>query len=527
MGQASLTQQNCREQCSGRYRERIIPGGHSSRMVKLFFSNPHNIAADLFQSRLSRQIAAWVFLGIVTIEGIIFVPAYGRRRAEALQKLEAVSQEVLFAVKTDIRSEMPEKSLLSDIQLREDSIIKGIALHDTNGFLVDSRGEIPDFQPKTFTQPVKPPLWALIIPRDVPPLIAVRKLSAEDNRYDVAWPNNGQSAPYMLAIRHDATAVQQSMRHYALGVMALVVIISAFVTLVTLVVLQPIVIRPLLLLRDDLAAVGEAIAQSETPNFASLQRIEPNELGEVSTAFQLMFERIQLEIRDRQEAEADLRLEQKKADRLLLNILPAEIAVRLKNNEHYQGAIANRFETATILFADIVNFTTMAAKTSPTELVCQLNDIFSAFDAIAERHGLEKIKTIGDAYMVVGGIPSPTDHHAHAVMSMAIEMLAFAHTYSMASQANPHHLCLRIGINTGPVVAGVIGTKKFSYDLWGDAVNIASRMESHGLVNRIQVSEATYLQLKDTYQFQDRGYLPIKGRGEIRAFLLIDSKDFC
>ncbi|MEL6456001.1 MAG: adenylate/guanylate cyclase domain-containing protein, partial [Cyanobacteria bacterium J06623_5] len=142
-------------------------------------------------------------------------------------------------------------------------------------------------------------------------------------------------------------------------------------------------------------------------------------------------------------------------------------------------------------------------------------------DAIAERHQLEKIKTIGDAYMVVGGVPKPQTNHAQAVMAMAIEMMAFAQSYALGKGRK---LCLRIGINTGPVVAGVIGTKKFSYDLWGDAVNIASRMESHGLVNRIQVSEETYHRLKETYAFEDRGYLLIKGRGELRAFLFKNNR---
>ena len=471
---------------------------------------------DLFQSRLSRQIAAWIFLGIVTIEAIIFIPAYHRRKTEELQKLEAVSQEVLFTVKADIMSDMPELSLLDDVQLRDNSIIKGIALHDNQGQLIDSRGRAPAFNPETFTQSLSPWSRSPIHFLTSTPAPTVRKLSRDGNRYDVAWINSNPDTPYALAISHDATDVKKTMRWYVLGVSGLVVIISAFVTLVTLAVLQRIVIRPLLLLQSDLSVVGEAIAQGTTPTFASLQQVSANELGEVAIAFQSMFRRIQKEICDRRQAEANLRVEQEKAERLLLNVLPAEIAAKLKENENNHGAIAERFESVTVLFADIVNFTGLAAQTSPTALVCQLNDIFSAFDAIAERHNLEKIKTIGDAYMVVGGVPRPNLNHAKAVMAMAIEMLAFAQNYPLGDA----QLCLRIGINTGPVVAGVIGIKKFSYDLWGDAVNIASRMESHGIINRIQVSEETYLQLKELYSFEDRGYLPIKGRGEMRTFLL-------
>ena len=476
------------------------------RMAKL------SLTSYLFQSRLARQVATWVFFGIITIEGIIFVPAYGRRRAVELQKLETVSQEVLMTVKVGIMGDVAESSLLKQIQLQENSLIKGIALYDGAGHLIDSSGERPAFGASSLQSPEKS-----LLARWVPAAAvetAVRQITNEGTRYDVAWPSSTDQIPYIIAIRHDATSVQRDMRSYALGIAGLVVIISAFVTLVTLVVLQRIVIRPLLLLRDDLSVVGEAIAQGQTPAF-SLQRSLSNELGDVAIAFERMFERIRQEIYEREEAEADLRLAQMKSDRLLLNILPAAIATQLKETDH-QGAIAHRFEAATILFADIVNFTRIAAGTGPTALVCQLNEIFSAFDAIAERYHLEKIKTIGDAYMVVGGVPSPTDDHAQAIMAMAIEMMQFAQNYWLGDR----HLCLRIGINTGPVVAGVIGTKKFSYDLWGDAVNIASRMESHGIANRIQVSEETYRQLKDIYAFEDRGYLQIKGRGEMRAFLL-------
>ncbi len=493
-------------------------------MVQLFHSKARK--GNPFQSRLARQITAWVFLGIVAIECVIFVPSYGRRRTETLRKLEAVSQEVLSSLKLSISSDMPERAILKNIQITETSVIKGLALYNPEGQLIDSLGETPDFSTARLTAPQAAPSPIVSLLLDglfvSPPFskgtVTLRKLSEQGSRYDVAWLT--PQTPYILAIRHDATAVQRQMRGYVMGVTVLVVIVSAFVTLVTLAVLRQIVIQPLLWLRDDLSAAGEAIAQGKTPVFASLQRIQHNELGEVSTAFKLMFERIQQETRDRQEAEADLRLEQAKANRLLLNILPAEIAAQLKENEQNTGAIASRFDSATVLFADIVNFTNIAAHTSPTALVCQLNDIFSAFDAIAERHQLEKIKTIGDAYMVVGGLPRPNPNHAQAILAMAIEMMQFAQSYAINSSTETHHLCLRIGINTGPVVAGVIGTKKFSYDLWGDTVNIASRMESHGLVNRIQVSENSYHLLKDTHRFEDRGYLLIKGRGEMRAFLL-------
>jgi class 3 adenylate cyclase len=276
------------------------------------------------------------------------------------------------------------------------------------------------------------------------------------------------------------------------------------------------VIRPILLLRDDLLAAGEAISQDlDDPPFSTLSMERKDEIGEVIQAFQQMFQRVRKEISDRQTVEACLRDEQEKSERLLLNILPAEIAQQLKEE---QSAIANRFDEVTILFADIVNFTGLAAQISPIELVNSLNEIFSNFDRLAEFYGLEKIKTIGDAYMVVGGLPTPRSDHASAVAKMALDMQK---SISQFKSATGESFQLRIGINTGSVVAGVIGLKKFSYDLWGDAVNVASRMESHGVIDKIQVSETTYLHLKDEFQLENRGEIKVKGRGMMTTYFLI------
>jgi class 3 adenylate cyclase len=209
-----------------------------------------------------------------------------------------------------------------------------------------------------------------------------------------------------------------------------------------------------------------------------------------------------------------LERERDRSERLLLNILPASIAHRLKQKHE---TIADGFAEATVLFADIAGFTRMAASRSPREVVDLLNEIFSEFDLLAEKHGVEKIKTIGDAYMAVAGLPVHAPDHTTAIVELALDMQA---AVSRRSAARGGPIALRIGINTGPVVAGVIGTKKFIYDVWGDTVNTASRMESNGIEGGIQVTEETYARLKHTYRLEERGTLSIKGKGEMRTYLL-------
>jgi adenylate cyclase len=210
-----------------------------------------------------------------------------------------------------------------------------------------------------------------------------------------------------------------------------------------------------------------------------------------------------------------LQEEQVKSERLLLNILPQPVATRLKQSP---GVIAERFDEVTVLFADIVNFTPLSARIPPEALVTLLNDVFSLFDQLAEKHGLEKIKTIGDAYMAVAGLPMTREDHAAAAAAMALDIQQIVNHLVLPSIQQP--LQIRLGLHTGPVVAGVIGQKKFSYDLWGDTVNTASRMESHGLPGCIQVTEATYQRLKHLYQFRERGSVHIKGKGEVVTYLL-------
>jgi adenylate cyclase len=220
----------------------------------------------------------------------------------------------------------------------------------------------------------------------------------------------------------------------------------------------------------------------------------------------------------RKQAEETIRVEQAKSERLLLNILPSAIADRLKQDE---STIAEYFPHATVLFADLVGFTPLSASMSPIALVNLLNQIFSAFDRLSEKHGLEKIKTIGDAYMVVGGIPTQKDDHADAIALMALDMQKAVAEFNVK---NNKDFAIRIGIHSGPVVAGVIGIKKFIYDLWGDTVNIASRMESHSFPGKIQISDATYQIIKDNFTVEERGSILVKGRGEMTTYFLLGKK---
>jgi PAS domain S-box-containing protein len=221
------------------------------------------------------------------------------------------------------------------------------------------------------------------------------------------------------------------------------------------------------------------------------------------------------DITARRRAEEELRHQRQTAERLLLNILPQPIAERLKRNPQ---TIADSFDEVTVLFADIAGFTHLSARSSPIELVSLLNQVFSAFDQLADKYDLEKIKTIGDAYMVVGGLPKPRPDHLDAIARMALDLQQEIVHFKTKDNVP---ISLRIGIHTGPVVAGVIGAKKFIYDLWGDTVNVASRMESQGETGRIQVTETVFNRLKHRYLFERRGLIEVKGKGEMLTYWLV------
>ena len=219
--------------------------------------------------------------------------------------------------------------------------------------------------------------------------------------------------------------------------------------------------------------------------------------------------------KQREEALTALQSEQQRSESLLLNILPATIAERLKGES---GTIADQYKAASVLFADVVDFTVRSKDLPAAEVVELLDRLFSHFDTLTERHGLEKIKTIGDAYMVAAGVPIRRRDHARAIALLALDMVESA---APGGACDDLDLQLRIGINSGPVVAGVIGRRKFLYDLWGDAVNIASRMESAGTPGRIQVTQHTYELLKDEFQLEQRGTIAVKGMGEMETWYLL------
>jgi len=229
----------------------------------------------------------------------------------------------------------------------------------------------------------------------------------------------------------------------------------------------------------------------------------------------MVFTLLALFAKQRQDALRALQVAQDRAENLLLNVLPRSIADRLKADSQ---TIADQFSEASILFADVVDFTPFSERLPPADVVGILDHLFSHFDTLADRYGLEKIKTIGDCYMVAAGVPSPRPDHARALTLMALDMLE-----AMRSSDDVGHLGLelRVGINSGPVVAGVIGRKRFLYDLWGDAVNTASRMESHGTSGRIQITRATYELLADEFECEPRGTITVKGKGEMEAWYVL------
>ncbi len=274
---------------------------------------------------------------------------------------------------------------------------------------------------------------------------------------------------------------------------------------------------PILVLTADISPQVKQRALSEGAKDFLSKPFDPDEvLARIKNLLETRLLHLQLEHRNRilGQAMRELDEERELSEQLLLNVLPRSIADRLK---HEKGIIADRFSEATVLFADIVDFTPVSSRLAPEEVVAWLNDVFSSLDRLAEQHGMEKIKTIGDCYMVVSGLPTPRPDHAEAAAELALALRD-----EMANRLAPHGMPtrMRVGMHSGPVVAGVIGSRKFAYDLWGDTVNTASRMESHGVDGAIQVTEATYQRLRHRYALEERGPVEIKGKGLMQTYFL-------
>lgn len=262
--------------------------------------------------------------------------------------------------------------------------------------------------------------------------------------------------------------------------------------------------------------------QTKTGDISHDAPVEPfTEVGQIAERYNLVLKKIRATLQENEKARKEITKaydklfeEQQKAEKLLLNILPVSVATKLKQSGN---VIAQSFSGVTILFADIVGFTKLASRYAPEKIVKILDRIFSEFDLLTEKYGLEKIKTIGDAYMVAGGLPIPRADHAQAVANMALEMQKVIKRFKFTDN---EPVKIRIGINSGSVVAGIIGQKKFIYDIWGDAVNLASRLESTGIEGEIQISEKTKEILGEKYLIQKRGEIEIKGKGMITTYIL-------
>lgn len=268
--------------------------------------------------------------------------------------------------------------------------------------------------------------------------------------------------------------------------------------------------------------------QKQTGDLSFDVPVEPfTEVGQIAERYNSVLQTIRETMLENTKNQWDLAMayqkvqeEQEKADKLLLNILPKTIAEQLKKDD---GVIAQSYPQVTVLFADLVGFTQLASKFPAEAVVHMLNKIFSTFDDLVEKYELEKIKTIGDAYMVVGGLPLQREDHANAVVRLALEMQERLSRFKIKNLNR--RIEMRIGINTGPVVAGVIGTRKFIYDIWGDAVNIAARMESAGIAGAIQVTDATARLIQDDFEMEERGEIEVKGRGKIKTWFVKSSKE--
>ena len=459
------------------------------------------------RARLSRRIAFWIFLNFLVVEAIVLVPSVLRQAERlGLQLREVTSAKIQWLV--TMQAPASPEALLQEVKRLQGPTmvadLQGAALYRaSSGELLGGFGSKPSLRSAAASDPSLQGRWF-----------------PGENAYDGLWrPEVLRGNDLVLIVRHNDAALRQGLLVYVRNIVLIVLGIASVLTLITMVVMQRLVIGRVLLLHDHLLRSGTAFEQgmpADPDSFlipvAAARRTD--ELTDVIEAFNRSFQRTSGEMERRIAAEISAQAERDRSESLLLNILPAPIAEQMKRGSH---TIAETHADVTVLFADIVGFTALSSRIDGDALVVLLNRVFSSFDDLSERHGLEKIKTIGDSYMVVGGLPTALDHHAEAVAEMALAMQA---AIAQVEAPVAGSLALRIGIHSGPVVAGVIGRRKFIYDLWGETVNVASRMESNGEPGRIQISEATCRKLAGSYATERRGQVPIKGVGEMTTYWL-------
>ncbi|MGB2926928.1 MAG: adenylate/guanylate cyclase domain-containing protein [Limnothrix sp.] len=471
---------------------------------------------QLLSRRISRRVAFWIFISIVVIEAIILIPSARRQEQVLLQDLEsktALKITWLMASNFDTTlGAMPQTPEQAEVILQNlraiakengETMLLAGSLYDMDGELLASFGDRLTLD------------WQSIQANNT------TYKNGTENFYETTWQESSM-AKCTIILRHDISAIRTELRQYKLRIGGLVLIISVFVTASTMLVMQILVIAPVLKLREDLQIASDLVIRSpekiSSNSFYSFRHKRKDELGDVMDEFHSMLDRIISEIQRRTQAEKEVRLEQEKSEELLLNILPASVAQELKDNRRY---VAKGFDHVSILFADLVGFTALSAYKTPEEIVTLLNDVFSSFDRLSEVYGLEKIKTIGDAYMIAGGLPVPQPGHESCMADMALEMNMEIERINLTQDCP---LQLRIGIHCGSVVAGVIGTRKFIYDLWGDSVNVASRMESQGLPGMVQITADFKEKLGDRYLFKQREKIQVKGKGLMQTYFLLGKK---
>ncbi len=473
---------------------------------------------NLLKARLSRRIAFWIFVNFLVVEGIVLVPSVLRQAGRLGDQVRAVTDAKIEWLVENDPGASPGERLEAVARLASPDMVQGIegaALYRSGtGQRLGGFGEAPRL---SFAQAASLP--------------AARRAGGDAGAVgdgdgtrwfplaaslEGVWGPQQLGDDLVLVVRHDDAPIRRGLTDYVRNIALIVLAIAVFLTLSTMVVIERLVIGRVLQLRDRLSAAGTAFTDGGAivPADHLLPAGAEDEVGEVERAFNDSFLRTHAEMERRQAAERTARAERDRAETLLLNILPAPIAAEMKSGRH---TISQTHAAVSVLFADIVGFTELTGRLSCHELVTLLNRVFSAFDGLSERLGLEKIKTIGDNYMVVGGLPSPSDRHAEAIADMALEMQTLIATFQRPD-AQP--LALRIGMHTGPVVAGVIGRRKFIYDLWGHTVNVASRLETGGLPGRIQMSGEMADLLRGRFGIEPRGDVAIKGVGTMATYWL-------